>query len=163
VKITSQKSYSLSSVEDNGSRNSFCRSHMHINERAEVVLTAQQRRRRKPSCIGGSLLFIVTSFMAATHIYREDPPRITASRNRLGLSLLKCIRHWLVAIINGKRKSQTCEALSRISTDHSCTCHAPTPLTSPHPIWPGECMHVFLFFAFPPHSYKYIKSNSLFK
>jgi hypothetical protein len=33
--------------------------------------------------------------MVAACIYREDPPRVTVSHNRLGLSLSKRIRHRL--------------------------------------------------------------------
>jgi hypothetical protein len=62
------------------------------------------------SCVG--------IFVAAARIYREDPPRVTASRNRLGLSLSKRIRHGLVAKINGKMRSQACEALGWISADY---------------------------------------------
>jgi hypothetical protein len=97
---------------------------MHVDEWVEVVLAAHQRRRRKPDCIGDSWLFVVTSSMVTARIFRKDPPRITASRNQLVLSLLKRIRHRLVAIINNKRKSHACEPLSRILTNHSCARHA---------------------------------------
>jgi hypothetical protein len=42
---------------------------MHVDERDEVALTAQQWRRQKPSSV------------AAARIYREDPPRITMPCN----------------------------------------------------------------------------------
>ena len=74
-------------AEDDGSGDLLSRSQMHVDERDEAVLAAQQRRRRKPRCVGGSWLFVVTSSVAAARIYREDPPRVTASRNRLGLSI----------------------------------------------------------------------------
>jgi hypothetical protein len=73
-------------VEDDGSGDLLSRSRMHIDERDKIALTAQQRRKQKPRCVG-SWLFIVTSFVTAAHIYRKDTPRITASRNRLALSL----------------------------------------------------------------------------
>jgi hypothetical protein len=59
--------------------------------------------------------------------------RVTMSRNRLGLSLLKHIRHELIVKINGKRRSQICEALDQISTDHSRTRYTPVPIASPRP------------------------------
>jgi hypothetical protein len=46
-------------------------------------------------------------------------PRVTVSRNWLGLSLSKCIRHGLVAKINGKRRLWACEALGQILADYS--------------------------------------------
>jgi hypothetical protein len=69
---------------------------MHIDEWGEVTVAAQQRRRQKFRCIGGLWLFVVTSSMMAARIYREDLPRITASHNRLGLSLSKRIRRGLI-------------------------------------------------------------------
>jgi hypothetical protein len=59
---------------------------MHIDDWDKIDLVAQQQRRRKPRCVGGSWLFVVTSSVAATHIYREDPPRVTSS-HKLGLSM----------------------------------------------------------------------------
>jgi hypothetical protein len=105
---------------------------MHVDERDEVALTVQQRRWQKPRCIGDLWLFVVAHSVAVACIYREDPPRITASRNRLGLSLSKRIRHRLIAKINGKTKPRTCKALGRISVDHSHTCRAPVPIATPH-------------------------------
>jgi hypothetical protein len=64
-------------TEDDGFRDLLSRSQMPIDERDEVALAAQQRRRRS----GGSWLFIITHSVATTRIYRKDPPRITASRN----------------------------------------------------------------------------------
>jgi hypothetical protein len=100
---------------------------MHVDERDEVALVAQQWRRRKLRCVGGSWLFVVTRSVPVTHIYRKDLPRVTASHNRLYLSLSKCIRHRLIAKINNKRRSWTCEALSRISVDDSCAHRLATP------------------------------------
>jgi hypothetical protein len=57
------------------------------------------------------VVVLITSSVAATRNYSEDLPRVTASRNRLGLSLSKHIRHGLIAKINGKRRPWTCEAL----------------------------------------------------
>jgi hypothetical protein len=76
---------------------------------------------------------MITTSMAAAHISREDPPRVTASRNQLGLSLSKHIRHRLIAKINGKRRPRTYEALDRISADYSCACHTSAPIASPVP------------------------------
>jgi hypothetical protein len=118
-------------AEDNGSGDMLSRLWMHVDERDEVALEAQQQRRQKPRCIGGSWLFVVASSVAAARIYREDMPKVTASHNRLGLSLSKRIRHGLKATINGKRKPWTCEALDRILVDYSCARRAPAPITSP--------------------------------
>jgi hypothetical protein len=104
---------------------------MHVGERDEEILATQQRMRRRPRCVGGSWLFCVTTSVAATCIYKEHPPRVTASRNRLGLSLSKHIRHGLVAKINGKRKPQTCKPLDRISVNYSLACRAPAPIALP--------------------------------
>jgi hypothetical protein len=118
-------------IEDNGSKDLLFQSQMHIDERDEVVLVAQQWKRQKTRCVSGSWFFIVTSFVTAKRIYREDSSRVTTSHNRLGLSLSKCIRHGLVAKINDKIKPQICEALGRISANHSLTCCVPVPIASP--------------------------------
>jgi hypothetical protein len=94
------------------------------------------KRKRNPRCVGGSWLFIVTRSIVAAHIYREDSTRVTVYHNLLGLSLSKCIRHGLIAKINGKRKLQTCDALGQILVDHSCRRCAPTPIASPHHAMP---------------------------
>jgi hypothetical protein len=91
-------------ADDDGSRDLLSRSQMHINERDEVALVAQQRRRQKPRCVS-LCLFIVTSSVAVARIYREDPPRVAASCNRLALSLSKRIRYGVIVKINGKRRS----------------------------------------------------------
>jgi hypothetical protein len=98
-------------AEDDGFGVLLSRSRMHIDERDKVSLAAQQQRRWKPRCVCDSWLFIVTSSVEDAHIYREHLPRVITSRNRLGLSLSKFIRHRLIAKINDKRKSRTCEAL----------------------------------------------------
>jgi hypothetical protein len=87
--------------------------------------------------------------MAATRIYREDPPRVTTSRNLLGLSLPKRIRHELTEKINGKRMPRTCEALGRISVDYSRAHRAPTPIVTPHPAWPDEASERARVCVFP--------------
>jgi hypothetical protein len=69
---------------------------MHVDERGEIALAVQQWMRQKSRCVGGSWLFVVSRSMVATRIYREDPPRVTVSHNRLDLSLSKCIRHGLI-------------------------------------------------------------------
>jgi hypothetical protein len=120
-------------TEDDGAGDLFSWLQMHIDEWDEVALVAQQRRRQKTRCVGGSWLFVVTSFVAAARIYREDPPRVTSSHNRLGLSLSKRIRHRLVAKINCKRRLRTCEALGWILADYLFAHRAPTPIASPCP------------------------------
>jgi hypothetical protein len=74
----------------------------------------------KPRCVG---VFVAVGFVAisvaAARIYREDLPRVTASRNRLG--------HGLVAKINGKRRLRACEALGWILADYSRPRRAPAP------------------------------------
>jgi hypothetical protein len=87
--------------------------------------------------------FFITTSVTVARIYRKDPPRVITSHNRLGLSLSKRIRHGLVAKINGKRKSRTCEALGRISADYSRASRAPAP----SPTRRGEasaCVYFFL-------------------
>jgi hypothetical protein len=118
---------------------------MHIDERGEVALAAQQQRRRKPRCVGSQLLVVTISVVVA-HSYGEDPPRVTASRNRLVLSLTKHIRHGLVAKINGKRRPRTYEALGQISVNYSRTRRALVPISSPRHTMPdavrrGERAH----------------------
>jgi hypothetical protein len=95
------------------------------------------------------VIFLVFTSMAAAHIYREDPPRVIAFRNRLGLSPSKCIRHGLVEKINGKRKPRTCKALGQISVDYSRAHHAPALITSPGEV--SEQARVFLHFSSPSH------------
>jgi hypothetical protein len=70
---------------DDGFRDLLSRSQMDVDERDEEVLAAQQWMRRRPRYIGASWLFFVTTSIVAAHIYREDPPRVIASHNRLGL------------------------------------------------------------------------------
>jgi hypothetical protein len=86
-----------------------------------------------------------TRSVTAACIYRKDPPMVTASRNRLALSLSKRIRHGPVVKINGKRRSQTCEALGQILVNYSRIRRASAPITSPRP---GErarpCVSPFL-------------------
>jgi hypothetical protein len=106
-------------TEDDGFKDLLSRLWLHVDERYEVALVVQQRRRQKSRCVGGSWLFIVTSSMAGARIYREDMTRVTASHNRLGLSLSKCIRHKLIAKINGKSKPRAYEALGQILMGHS--------------------------------------------
>jgi hypothetical protein len=74
---------------------------MHVDERDEVVLAAQQRSWQKTRCVGGSWFFVVTHSVAVAPIYREDLAKVTVSCNRLRLSLSKRIRHGLVVKING--------------------------------------------------------------
>jgi hypothetical protein len=64
-------------------------------------------------------------------IYREDSPRVIASRNRLGLSLSKRIRHGLITKINDKRRLWAYEALGQISVDYSRARRALAPIAPP--------------------------------
>jgi hypothetical protein len=41
-------------AEDDGSEDLLSRSQMHVDERGEVALVVQQRRRQKTRCVGGS-------------------------------------------------------------------------------------------------------------
>jgi hypothetical protein len=117
-------------TEDDGFEDLLFRSQMHVDDRDEVALVAQQRRMWKTRCVGGSWLFIVATSVAVVRIYMEDPPRVTMSCNWLCLSLSKRIRHRLISKINNKKRSWTCEALGQISVDYSCAhrltspCHA---------------------------------------
>jgi hypothetical protein len=122
----------------------------------------------RPRCVGvfRGCSCVATSVVAAD-IYREDLPRVTASHNRLGLSLSKHIRHELIAKINGKRRPRTCEALGWILVDYSCTRRAPAPIASPCAAPPDKArrasVRAFLLFCSPPHSYKCIESNPPYK
>jgi hypothetical protein len=94
------------------------------------TLTSIAAEATKPRCVG--VFMVVRGLLfPATHIYREDPPRVTVSSNWLDLSLSKCIRYKLVAKINGKRRSWTYEALGRILADYSRVRRASTPIASP--------------------------------
>jgi hypothetical protein len=89
---------------------------------------------------------LITTTVADTRIYRENPPRVTTFCNRLGLSLSKCIRYRLIAKINSKRRPRTCEALDQILMNYSCTRHASASIASRHAT-PGEvsaCVSLFL-------------------
>jgi hypothetical protein len=110
-------------AENDGSGNLLFRSQMHVDERDEVGLAHG--------------LFIGSAYMAATRIYREDPPRVMTFRNQLGLSLSKRNRHGLVEKINDKRRPQTCETLGRISADHSRAHHVAASIASPRHTPPG--------------------------
>jgi hypothetical protein len=143
-------------AKDDGFKDLLSWSRMHVDECDEIVLVVQQRRRWKPRCVG-SWLFIVTSSVALTCIYREDPHRITGFRKWLGLSLSKRIRHELIEKINDKRRPRTCEALGWISTEYLRARRAPTPISSPRHAMPGPVqrgearrasVHMY-FFLFP--------------
>jgi hypothetical protein len=91
----------------------------------------------------------VPTSVAVTRIYKDDLPRVTASRNQLDLSLSKCIGHGLIAKLNGNRRQRSCEALDQILVDYSCAHHAPAPITSPrhtppHPVRRGEWARVYV-------------------
>jgi hypothetical protein len=72
-------------AEDDGSRDLLSQSQVHAGDRDEVVLAAQQQRRRNASGIrvGWDNIF----YAAAVRIYSEKPPRVKASRNRLGFHI----------------------------------------------------------------------------
>jgi hypothetical protein len=92
---------------------------MHVDEQDEEVLAAQQRMRQIPRCVGGSWLFyVLLPWWLPVFI----------GNTRLGLQHL---RHGLEAKLNGKRRSQTSEALDQISTDYSDARHAHAPIASP--------------------------------
>jgi hypothetical protein len=109
---------------------------MHVNEWDKVALAVQQWRRGKTRCVGDSWLFIVTRFMVVARIYREDLSRVTASHNRLRLSLSKHIRHGLIAKINDKRKLWTYEALDPILMNYSYARRVIVSIASPHHVMP---------------------------
>jgi predicted deacetylase len=153
-------------AEDDSSGDLFFRSQIHVDEWDEVASVVQLQKWRNLDVLVFCDCWYVAISVAAAHIYREDPPRVTASRNRLGLSLSKCIRHRLVVKINDKRRSWACEALGRISVDYSRARHAPTPIASAHPTQRGEVSErtcVFLPFSSPPHTCKCIESNPPYK
>jgi hypothetical protein len=54
---------------------------MHVDEQDKVALVAQQLKRQKHRCIGGSWLVILASSVVAACIYREDSPGVTTFRN----------------------------------------------------------------------------------
>jgi hypothetical protein len=98
----------------------------------------------------------VDTSVVTTRIYRKDPPQVTTSHNRLGLSLSKYIRHRLIAKNKRKRRSRTCEDLGQISVDYSRTRRAPMPIASPRlappsPVRGGEraytCVSHFLLYT----------------
>jgi hypothetical protein len=153
-------------AEDDGSGDMLSRSHMHVDEQDEVVSTAQQQKRWNLDALVFFVAVRVTTTMVATHIYREDLPRVTTFRNWLCLSLSKYIRHRLIAKLNGKRRPRACEALDLISVDYSHARHAPAPIASPHHTRPSEvseCTCVFSPFSSPPHTCKCIESNPYYK
>jgi hypothetical protein len=127
---------------------------MHVDEQDEVALTAQQWRRQKTRCVGGSWLFIIICSMVAARIYREDLPRVTTSYNRICLSLSKRIRHILIVKINDKRRFWTCKARRA----HPITLPR---LASLREVNERAC--VFFHFSSALHTYKCIESNPSFK
>jgi hypothetical protein len=54
--------------EDDGSRDIPFWPQMHVDKQDEVVLAAQQRRRHKPRCVGGSWLHVTRR----PHIFIEE-------------------------------------------------------------------------------------------
>jgi hypothetical protein len=127
-------------AEDDGFRDLLSRSRMHVDERDEVALAVQQRRRQKTRCIGGSRLFIVTYSMAGEHIYREDIHMVTTSHNQLDPLLSKRIRHGLIAKINDKRRPRIYEDLGQIFAEYSRARRAPKPIASPHHATPHPAL-----------------------
>jgi hypothetical protein len=98
--------------------------------------TAQQQKRWSLDVLVFFVAVRVATTVAVARIYREDPPRVTASRNRLYLSLSKRIRRGLVA--NGKSRSRAWEALDRILAYYSRPHRAPAPIVSPRLARPDE-------------------------
>jgi hypothetical protein len=61
---------------------------MHIDERDEVASATKQKQQNLDALVFFVAIHVANA-VVATRIYREDPPRVTASRNRLDLSLSK--------------------------------------------------------------------------
>jgi hypothetical protein len=97
--------------------------------------------------------FLITTSVATTHIYRENPPRVTVSHNRLGISLSKCIRHGLITKINDKKRPRTCEALDQILVDYSRARRALVTIASPRR---GE--RVCTFFSISSLLHKFVSA-----
>jgi hypothetical protein len=91
---------------------------------------------------------VFTSSVAAAHIYREDPSRVTSFHNRLDLSLTKCIIYGLIPKINDKRRLWTCKALGRILVDYS-RARPLVPIASPRHAQPDEASERVCFFLSP--------------
>jgi hypothetical protein len=154
VKIASQKTLFTISwcriAEDDGSGDLLSRSQMHVDERDEVAMPAQQRRRRKTRWAGGScLLVIVTRSMVATRIYRKDLTRVTTSRNLLGLSLSKRIRHGLIE--KNKLQNEAMDLCGFGSDFRLASITSPRHAT-PYPTRQGEaseraCVYPFLLYS----------------
>jgi hypothetical protein len=72
-------------AEDDGSGDLLFQLQEHAGDRDEVVLAAQQRRRRNARGIrvGWDNIF----YAAAGHIYSGKPSRVKVSRNRLDLHI----------------------------------------------------------------------------
>jgi hypothetical protein len=149
-------------ADDDGSGDLLSRSQMHVDEWDEVNLVAQQRRRQKSRCIGGSWLFVVAGSVASTCIYREDLPRVTTSRNQLALS----IKHVLDTTRNKNKRQKEVVDLRGFESDFgrpftrtSCA-HRPAP---PGEARRGKRARAFVYPFSSPHSCKCIESNPLFK
>jgi hypothetical protein len=69
---------------------------MHVHEWDEVASVAQQQEQQNLYVLMFFVAIRVATTGSASHIYRKNPPRVTAFRNRLDLSLSKRIRHGLV-------------------------------------------------------------------
>jgi hypothetical protein len=127
---------------------------MHVDEQDEVALTAQQWRRQKTRCVGGSWLFIIICSVVAARIYMEGLPRVTTSYNRICISLSKRIRNVLIIKINDKRRFWTCKARRAHPIPLPC-------LASLREV--NERARVFLPFSSVLYTYKCIESNPPFK
>jgi hypothetical protein len=134
---------------------------MHVHEWDEVASVAQQQKQQNLYVLMFFVAIRVATTGSAAHIYRKNPPRVTAFRNRLDLSLSKRIRHGLVAKLNGKRRPWACEALDQILVDYSRARRAPGPITSPYQVRRASVR--VSHFSSPPHTYKCIESNSPYK
>jgi hypothetical protein len=74
-------------TNDDGSKDLLSRSQMHVDERDEVALAAQQWKRKNLDVLVTRGCSLITTSVAATRIYREHTPRVTVSHNQLSLSL----------------------------------------------------------------------------
>jgi hypothetical protein len=135
-------------AEHDGSGDLLSQSQMHVDEQNEVALAAQQRRRRKTRCVGGSWLFVVTSSMVAARIYRKDPPKVTASCNWLALSLSKRIRQTR-SKNKWQKEVEDVWGFGPNFDGYSCAHRAPAPLASPHHT-PARRARAHMYFFFSP-------------
>jgi hypothetical protein len=118
-------------AEDDGFEDVFSRSQMHIDERDEVALTAQQARKQKTRCVGGSWLFIVTSsmttaiFIGKTHGYARLWAKFRQDHSCAHRALVPITSPRIAASRQGKRARVF---LTFSSSPLSCKCIESNPL-----------------------------------